>query len=399
VNCRSCGSENLWPFLDLGTQPIPRFPKTPSEAVPHAPLVLAKCESCSLVQLTESVARDLLFREFWYHSGISQTIRKDLNLIAEDCKREADLKPADTVLDIGCNDGTLLAFLDENMSRVGFEPSTNLAILAEKYGRIIPQYFSSNRYLALFPKAKLITAIAMFYDLEDPLGFCRQIAASLREDGVFIVQQNYLGLMLQNTAYDNVCHEHLTYFSLGTLQDILEKTGLEVYHVEINQINGGSIKTFIAKKGKRVVDDSVKTLELAEVTQDLAGRKIYRDFAYRVRTRARKLNQFLESTWDSKQSVMIYGAGSRGATIFGYSTLFYKHKKNIVGAVDNNQSKHGRYYLDTGIPIISRDEALKSPPDYFLLLPSHLAAEIIDMERENFQKTQWVIPLPEMRIV
>lgn len=393
-SCRGCGSDSLWPFLDLGNQALPRFPKTLTEQVPHAPLVLCKCESCNLVQLSESVERDLLFHEFWYQSGISQTIRKDLNLIAEDGKREADLRPGNTVVDIGCNDGTLLSFLDPSLNRVGFEPATNLAIVAEKHGRIIPTYFSSNRYLASFEKAKAIFAIAMFYDLEEPAGFCRQVTSCLREDGVFIVQQNYLGLMIQNTAYDNICHEHLTYFSLRTLQDILGRAGLEVYHIELNQINGGSMKTFIAKKGQRAIQDSVETLLLAEVSQDYAGRKIYRDFSYRVRANARSLNQYLGPLENRK--VMIYGAGTRGATLFQFANHY--QKTNVMGAVDNNPDKHGRYYLDTGIPIISREEAMKDRPDYFLMLPSHHSEEIIAQEGAVFPDTRWIVPLPELTI-
>jgi NDP-4-keto-2,6-dideoxyhexose 3-C-methyltransferase len=397
--CRVCGSENLWPFLDLGNQPIPRFPKSATEQVPHAPLVLVKCESCELVQLSESVPRDLLFKEFWYQSGISSTIRSDLEKIAKEGLKDGGIRDGNVVVDIGCNDGTLLSFIDPSITRIGFEPALNLAIMAEKHGRVLPQYFSSNRYLSLFEKAKVIFAIAMFYDLEDPVGFCREVASCLRDDGVFVVQQNYLGSMLQNTAYDNVCHEHLTYFSLRTLQDTLAKVGLEIYRVELNKINGGSMKTFIAKKGKRSVEDSVKTLEIAEVSSDYAGRKIYRDFSYRVRASARKLNMALEATFEAKKNVMIYGAGTRGATLFEFSTLFYKQKPNIVGALDNNPEKHGRYYLDTGIPIVSRDHAVKKPPDYFLVLPYHLADEIVQKEKDTFPNTEWIVPLPEFRVV
>jgi hypothetical protein len=341
------------------------------------------------------VNRELLFHHFWYQSGISQTIRKDLNLIAEDAKREANLKNGDTVVDIGCNDGTLLSFLDESLEHVGFEPATNLAILAQKYGRILPNYFSSNRYLASFKKAEAIFAIAMFYDLEDPVGFSRQVAYCLAEDGVFIVQQNYLGLMLQNTGYDNVCHEHLTYFSLATLKQVLAETDLEIYHVELNEINGGSIKTFIAHKGAKTIDDTIALLEQKEKEQNLEGEQVYRDFTYRVRSNARALNRFLEPM--NGRKTMIYGAGTRGATLFQFASMF--HKPEVVGAVDNNPEKHGLFYLDTGIPIISRKEALKDPPNYFLVLPYHLANEIISKEKEAFPKTSWIVPLPEFKVI
>jgi NDP-4-keto-2,6-dideoxyhexose 3-C-methyltransferase len=379
----------------LGNQALPRFPETLVEPVPHARLELVKCESCNLVQLLESVDRDLLFREFWYRSGISATIRNDLKNIAENGKREAGpLKHGDTVVDIGCNDGTLLSFFDESLNRVGFEPAANLAKMARQHGRIVEDYFTDKGFhRESFYAAKLIFAIAMFYDLEDPVEFCREVANCLREDGVLIVQQNYLGLMLQNTVYDNVCHEHLTYFSLGSLKNVLGQAGLEAYHVELSEINGGSFKTFIGFKGKHQIDDSVLLMEQTEKERDYGGRKVYRDFGYRVRGEARQLNIFLAD----KNNVMIYGAGTRGATLLQFASHF--SKPSIVSAVDNNPEKHGRYYLDTGIPIISRDEAMKEPPDYFLVLPYHLADEIIRKEKENFPKSQWIIPLPEFRVV
>jgi SAM-dependent methyltransferase len=297
------------------------------------------------------------------------------------------------VLDIGCNDGTLLSFLDDKLNRIGFEPATNVAILAQKHGTILPHYFTADRYLPMFDKAKTVFAIAMFYDLEDPVRFCREVARCLADDGVFVVQQNYLTLMLQNTAYDNVCHEHLTYFSLASLKNVLGKTGLEIYHVEQTQINGGSFKTFIDHKGFRDVDYTVPLLEQAEQKQDLSNRKVYRDFAYRVRTKARALNRFL----DTHDSTMIYGAGTRGATLFEFSTRLNKPK--IIGAVDNNPDKQGHYYLDTGIAILSREQALKKPPDYFLVLPYHLADEIIQKEKAFFPDSRWIVPLPEFRVV
>src|SRR5438309_728212 len=166
MNCRGCGSDKLWLFLCLGNLAIPRFPETLVEKVDHAELDLVKCENCNLVQLGGSVNRDLLFTEFWYQSGVSQTITKDLNVIAEDAKREAKLKHGDTVLDIGCNDGTLLSFFDEDLNRFGFEPAFNMAAMARKHGRIIEEYFSAKAFhQASFYKAKVVTAISMLYDL------------------------------------------------------------------------------------------------------------------------------------------------------------------------------------------------------------------------------------------
>jgi len=333
----------------------------------------------------------MLFKQFWYRSGISQSITSDLKTIALEGAKEVGNEG--TAIDIGCNDGTLMSFLPDSMVKVGFEPAYNVAVIAQKHGRVLVDYFNADWYLSMMEKAKLITAIAMFYDLEDPTRFCHDVSSCLEEDGVFIVQQNYLGLMLVNNAYDNICHEHLTYFSLASLKPILEKAGLEVYKVELNEVNGGSFKTFICHKGNRTIDDSVALLEQDEKAKDLAGRKIYRNFSYRVRTEARQMNIFL----GDKKKVMIYGAGTRGATLFQYARMH--HPFNVDAAVDNNPEKNGRYYLDTKIPIISREGALKNQPDYFLVLPYHIADEIVHRERESFPKTRFIIPLPEFRVV
>lgn len=403
MDCRGCGSDYLWPFLDLGNLAIPRFPSKPDEQVPHFPLALVKCEACHLVQLSESVDRDLLFTQFWYRSGISQTIRENLKDIAREARQQASLVAGDTVLDIGSNDGTLLRFFTDSLeyqesqfNLVGFEPAENVIEDSNGWATIINDYFSAEQWKERFGsvKAKLITAIGMFYDLENPLGFCQNVKQCLADDGAFIVQQNYLGTMLANTGYDNICHEHLTYFSLLSIEPILEKAGLEIYDVVLNTVNGGSFKTFIAHKGKRKVSERVSTLREVEARQNLVGRKPYRDFSYRVRASAREVNKFLMD----KSNVMIYGAGTRGSTLFQYASRF--NHPTIRGAVDNNPEKHGRYYLDTKIPIMSREEALKNPPEYFLVLPYHLAEEIEAKERANFpSRTKWIVPLPEFRIV
>jgi hypothetical protein len=389
TECRACGSGNLWPFLDLGDQPLPRFPERADADIPHAPLKLVKCESCQLVQLSDSVPRDLLFKKFWYRSGISPTISADLKQIASEGAKTTDGKGV--ALDIGCNDGTLLSYLPNTMTKVGFEPAANVGIIASSHARVFIDYFRPDSYLAKFEKAQLITSVAMFYDLEDPLNFCKQVAACLADDGVWIVQQNYLGLMLQNTAYDNICHEHLTYFSLASLQPLLAKAKLHIYHAEINSINGGSIKTCISHYGSNDIDGTVSILAEEEKRHDLSDRKVYRDFSYRVRLEAEKLRSFLSN---NSEKTMIYGAGTRGATIFKYS-----YHGRVVAAVDNNREKHGRYYLDTKTPIISREQALNNPPDYFLVLPYHLADEIIAREKPNFPGAKWIVPLPEFRVV
>lgn len=254
-------------------------------------------------------------------------------------------------VDIGANDGTLLKYLPKTMRRIGYEPAKNLKTDYER----VPDYFRAETYR--FPRAELITAIGMFYDLQDPVRFSQDVAKCLAPKGCFIVQQNYLPDMINNLSYDNICHEHLTYFSLQTLSDVLRKAGLVIYNYTFNKINGGSFRAFICHKGEKFE---------AEITEEPLD---YQGFAKKVSDSIDQLNRKLDRYMDKR--VMIYGAGTRGATIYGSLKQF-----PFQAAIDNNPAKHGRYYLDTNIPIISHEQAMNNPPDAYLLLPYFLKDEI-----------------------
>jgi hypothetical protein len=195
------------------------------------------------------VNSDLLFRNYYYRSGINQTMRDALADITTQAQKKVVLERRDTVVDIGANDGTLLNTYPQGVTKIGFEPALNLREDAERgSNHIISDYFSSQAYPEKANKAKIVTAIAMFYDLEDPHQFVSDVADILADDGVFTIQLSYLPLMLFQNAFDNVCHEHLAYHSLRSLDFIVSKHGLKMFDAEINDTNAGSIRVYMGRE-------------------------------------------------------------------------------------------------------------------------------------------------------
>jgi NDP-4-keto-2,6-dideoxyhexose 3-C-methyltransferase len=256
--CRICGSSDLRPVIDLGEQHIAgQFIK---EAVPERlqhryPLELIRCaseNSCGLVQLKHSVSPSVMYVDYGYHSGINQTMRNHLLDIAQKAQEMVNLNEGDTVVDIGCNDGTLLlAYGSASVDKIGFDPAESVARLARnKNLDVIYDYFSKNSFQQARPVslAKIVTSIAMFYDLEDPCKFVRDVSSILTDDGVWVLELSYLPFMLQKNSFDTICHEHLEYYGLRQIEWMLVQENLKIHRIEFNEINGGSFRLFIRKK-------------------------------------------------------------------------------------------------------------------------------------------------------
>ncbi|MDE1971277.1 MAG: methyltransferase domain-containing protein, partial [Patescibacteria group bacterium] len=256
--CRTCGSKNLRPVFEMGEIAISDFPDRPDGQELSSPLDLYLCSNCTLVQLGHTVPPDLLFRTFWYRSGVTQSMKESLADIVRGAKyhlsEEAlygfqhNVRPF--VLDIGANDGTLLSmYQEDNVYKVGFEPATNLTDPSLPNSMWIQDYFNVEAIPIKFQQEFfIITAIAMFYDLDDPNRFLSHINRCIKKDGVFVIQMNYLPAMLKSNAVDNICHEHLTYYTLFSLQKLLNRHALYVYDAELNAVNGGSIRVYCGPK-------------------------------------------------------------------------------------------------------------------------------------------------------
>ncbi len=307
----------------------------------------------------------------------------------------------DIVVDIGCNDGTLLrSYKIPGLRLIGFEPAKNLVEEARKGTELVfNDFFGYELFRQKFPgsKAKLVTSIAMFYDLDDPDTFVADIVKCLDARGTWVIQQNYLCSMLEQNGFDNIGHEHLTYYSLGTMSQLLSTHDLEIFDVEKNDVNGGSFRTYVARKGQFPVRESVDKMKEFEEKLFSMKPSIYSSFAKNVRRVRSQLKEFITDQTRNGRTVYVYGASTRGNTILQYCELDHDLIKK---ATDANPEKWGRKTPGTEIPIVSKDEARRDKPDFFLVLPHHFLNEITREEKEYLRSGgKLIVPLPEFRIV
>lgn len=401
TNCRSCGSEKLTTILSLGRLYVSNFIDSPSQQGIKAPLELVLCPKCSLLQLKHTVSHEQLYRNYWYLSGTNEMMRKELADIAFKASRLVDLKPGDFVLDVGSNDSTLLlSYRKRNLKFVGFEPARNLMPKARVGNfEIINDFFNYQSWQKQFStaKAKIITAIAMFYDLEDPNKFVADAARCLDKEGVFIIQMSYLPSMLEQNAFDNICHEHLEYYSLLSLENLLSRHNLEVFDVVLNDVNGGSLRIYIQHKGTRPITSRVLKLRKFEKKLFLSDIKVYQEFVFRVKKIGAKLRKFILSEVRKGKKVYVYGASTKGNTLLQFYNLRYPL---IKAAADRNPNKWGKKTIATLIPIISEEQARKEKPDYFLILPWHFLKEFIKREKDYLKSGgKFIVPLPDFKII
>ena len=400
--CRVCGSEKLLPILTLGNQSTIDFPDKDGTATGVlAPLDLVLCGNvdCSLAQLRHTVNPDLLYRQYWYKSGINQTMRDALADITSSAQKLVALNKGDIVVDIGANDGTLLrSYKIDGLFTVGFEPAKNLMDEARKgTSLIINDYFNGKSFAQNLPgeKAKVITSIAMFYDLEDPNSFVRNIKNILKEKGVWINQMNNLKTMLSDNAFDNISHEHLEYYSLSSLEFLLARHDLEVFDVELNSLNGGSIRAYIAHTGDYPIDERVHNLRDSE--KDLNTFIPYKEFVDRIKELKTIMFDFISAKHKAGKSIYVYGASTRGNTLLQYFDL---DNTMLTAAVERNPVKWGKRMAETNIPIISEDEARKAKPNYMLVLPWAFIKEFVVRESEYLQSGgRFIVPLPKFRVL
>ena len=420
-SCRVCQG-NLEDILSLGEQHLVgfTFPDVDNpggwehkEQKPvYVPLDLVLCSECKLLQLRHTTNPELLWNEnYGYRSGINETMRRELGDIVASLEGLKRLEDGDIVVDIACNDGTLLeAYSNPNLIRVGYDPSRNVVeqacVALCKYGvdkmKIFIDFFSKKPYWqTLDERAKVVTCIAMFYDLDDPNRFIKDVEGILDPEGVFVIQQNYLVGMLDQTAFCNIVHEHLEYYSLLSLENLLNRHNLEVFDVSQNDINGGSFRTYIRLKGAEVGTkgglERVEAMRVKERELGLDKKDIYLKFASRVSELSIKLSTFVNEEVAKGKKIYVYGASTRGNTLLQAAKLDYRQ---ITAAAERNQFKFGRKCVGTNIPIISEKEAREANPDYFLVLPWFFKKEFIEREKEYLESGgKLIFPLPEVEVI
>jgi C-methyltransferase C-terminal domain/Putative zinc binding domain/Methyltransferase domain len=413
TTCRICGSDALAPVLDLGAQCIAGAFAEPSGEQPvqrAIPLQLVRCDmtadqdACGLIQIRHSVPSTILYSSYWYRSGVNRTMTQNLHEIARAAENLVGLTPGDLVVDIGCNDGTLFdGYEAEQIRYLGFDPSDVARYAIEKGYEVEQGFYSHEALQRRHPdrKAKVITSIAMFYDLEDPTAFVNDVAQSLAEEGVWVMELHYLPLMLECNAFDVIVHEHLEYYSLAVLERLFVQAGLGVVGAELNDVNGGSIRLFIGHEGRlprsREADAALQELRVREFELALDSPEPYEAFKTRVQQVRQELSDLCRSLHADGASIHIYGASTKGNTILQYAGL---DRDVIPYAADRNPDKWGSETIPTGIPIVSEEESRAMDPDYYLVLPWHFMDEFIERERKFLQAGgRFIVPLPHVRII
>lgn len=411
--CRLCGSRQLSPILTLGPQMLASaFASTenqdflPSRKVP---LELVRCNpeldenACGLVQLKHTFPSDIMYTDYWYASGVNQTMRDALADITMKAMEFVTIEKGDVAVDIGCNDGTLLrSYNNSALDLVGFDPAKNfLDVEGEGFARI-NNYFSKNSYFLArgSKKAKIVTSIAMFYDLEDPIAFVQDVADILDGNGVWILQMADLPNMLRNNMFDNICHEHLAYYHLAPMEFLLKRCGLKLVDVEMNFVNGSSYRFYIRKaSGAEPTADALKRIakvRFEEFNLALDTDAPYKKFKENLERNKNDLLFFINQERAKGKKVFVYGASTKGNVLLQYCELT---EETIPFAAERNPRKWGARTLGSNIPIISEEEARTLRPDYFLVLPYHFLDEMLVREKEFIDRGgKFIVPIPTVKL-
>lgn len=401
-HCRICGNQQLIKILDLGNQSLTGIFHDPEEIIDKVPLVLVKCFNedpslcCGLVQLHHTYNLSTMYGErYGYRSSLNASMVRHLQQTVKSIlEYNVLLEPDDLVIDIGSNDGTTLNSYPETATLLGVDPTAKyFKKYYKKHIHILDDFFSASKVRELFPqkKAKIITSFSMFYDLEDPQAFTNEVASLLDEEGIWVLEQSYLPLMLQNNSFDTVCHEHLEYYSLSQILWMFEKAHLKVIDVQFNTVNGGSFCVYATKKESRhAANTSVidKILE-QEKEMGLATLKPFKEFSHRVEQLKKQLLDKLKVINQSGKTVYGLGASTKGNVLLQYYDLDSSHIK-AIGEV--NSDKFGKVTPGSLIPIEDEQVILESKPDYLLVLPWHFKEFFQNNAR--FEHTKLIFPLP-----
>ena len=393
--CRLCRNKKLKRIFNFGNHFVSNFvSKSKIKKSIKAPLNLIHCNKCDLLQLEHTAPQELLYKGFyWYRSGVTNTMKDALKDIFLKGKKIAKLKKNDVIFDIGANDGTLLKYFKKSgFKTIGCEPAKNLTKELKKNCHYVMDDFWSFEKLDYIlnkhnlKKPKLITAIGMFYDLDDPSKFIGDISKALDDNGIFIAQLMCLKSMLQKNDLGNICHEHLEFYSYKSLIYLFETNGFEIFKVEENDVNAGSYRIY-AKKFKK------KSIKVRENT----SLKDVRKFIDRVKLSRIKTVNFIKKEKKKKKEIFVYGASTKGNTILQYFNL---DNKLIKYAADRSPEKWGKYTVGTGIKIISEKKARQLNPDYFLVMPWGFLKEYIKREDKWLKNGgKFIVPFPKFRII
>lgn len=406
--CRICGNEDLVPVLSLGIQALTGvFPKSRSEKVTAGPVDLVRCRqrpdgsACGLVQLRQSYDKKEMYgNRYGYRSGLNASMVRHLQGKVQGLLSKAVLRPGDLVLDIGSNDGTLLkAYPSGPAELVGIDPSgEQFRKYYPKNVSLIADFFSAKALGDRFGrrKAKAVTSIAMFYDLDSPLDFVKEVAGVLADDGLWLCEQSYLPTMIERNAYDTICHEHLEYYALRQIKWMTDRAGLKIVDFSLNAVNGGSF-SFMAAKESAPYPECSAVLEAALRAESSYSQDApYASFRDNVMRHREEIRAFLKKAQSDGKKTLGYGASTKGNVILQFCGLTPKELPRI-GEV--NSDKFGSFTPGTLIPIVPEEEVRAEQPDYLFVLPWHFKDFVLEKEagyRRSGGRLFFPLPRPEI---
>ena len=411
--CRIAG-DDLVPLFSLGDLYVSDFlPQNEEANREKYELKLMLSRTSGLVQLEHAPPLDLMYGKYWYRSGISNTMRAELKSIAESCIDAIHPEDGDVFLDIASNDGTLLSFVPDNIIKVGIDPvEGSFQDDARKYAdEAIQDYFTADVYKAGRyggKKAKIITIIAMFYDLEDSVSFLDDIDEVMDDDGLLVLQLSYTPLMLQQLAFDNLCHEHICYYSLSSMKYLLDRKGFRILDCQLNDTNGGSFRIYIMKdKGdetkfrthpyRDVAKFRVESILEYERKLKLNEEAVYLDFYSRVCDLKDNTVSFIKREREKGKTIWGYGASTKGNTLLQWYGLDFN---DIDAIAERSTFKYGLKTVGSNIPIVSEDAMREAQPDYLLVLPWHFVNEFKQRESDYLERGgKFIVPCPTFHVI
>ena len=354
-----------------------------------------------------------MFGKYWYRSGINQTMRTELKGIVDSVTSVQKLNEGDLWLDIACNDGTLLSFVPDGIKKLGIDPAEDS--FKEESSKIaddiVQDFFTLENYKkSKFKKkkAKVVTCIAMFYDLDEPVEFLKDVSKVMDDDGLFVIQMSYTPLMIKQLAFDNICHEHVYYWGLASMEKLLKKAGLKIVDCQVNDVNGGSFRIYIKKKKsdvttfatapyRDVCNVRVESLIKWEKGLKLDKEEIWLDFYNRIEALKKETVDFIKAEKAKGKVICGYGASTKGNTLLQYFGL----DNTLIDAIaERSHYKFGLKTIGTNIPILSEEDVRAMNPDYMLVLPWHFIAEFVKREDEFLSKGgKFIVPCPTFEII
>ncbi len=401
-NCRSCNSKKLSKLFSLGRLSFTgKFAKNEKKNIPRAELGLVICKNCELVQLSKNFNLKYLYSsDYGYRTGINKTMTSHMKNIVKKAQSIAKVKKSDAVLDIASNDGTLLNFYKKGIYTVGIDPTINK--FKNHYKNInlkISKFFSKKEIVIRTKrKFKVISALSVFYDIEKPHKFLKDVYNLLDDDGIFILEQADLQSIIKLKMFDTICHEHLEYYSHKVILNLLKKNNLILFDYKKNDINGGSTQYYIKKYNNtsiKIKNQKIKRLLFDERKYRLNEISTYKSFFKNIQRTKFQLLKLLKKIKKHNKTIHGYGASTKGNVLLQYFGI----NKNYIDFIsDRNPKKKGSYTPNTKIKIVSEHFSRSKKPNYYLVLPWHFKKEILLREKSQRKYSKFIFPLPRLSI-